>query len=88
MEQELKQGRKVINRRPFVTLHKDVQGPFYIYSKTNSKTMHEMISTYIHNNHNIIIALWNGWMLFTPRSYKKWERNSNERDDVVWNLKT
>ena len=48
--------------------------------------MHEMISTYIHNNHNDITTLQNGWMLFVHDDTK------NEREkikwDVVWNLKT
>ena len=48
--------------------------------------MHEMISTYIHNNYNDITTLQNGWMLFVHDDTK------NEREkikwDVVWNLKT
>jgi len=30
MEQELKQGRQVINKGRLATLHKDVKGPLYI----------------------------------------------------------
>ena len=55
MEQELKQGRQVINRG-FLALYIKMPKALYIYSKTNLKTMHEMISTEIHNNHNNIIA--------------------------------
>ena len=55
MEQELKQGRQVINRG-LLALYIKMSKALYIYSKTNSKTMHEMISTEIHNNRNNIIA--------------------------------
>jgi len=63
MEQELKQGRQVINKG-LLALYIKMSKALYIYSKTNSKTMHEMISTYIHNNYNDITTLQNGWMLF------------------------
>lgn len=76
MEQELKQGRQVINKG-LLALYIKMSKALYIYSKTNSKTMHEMISTEIHNNHNNIIARWNGWMLFTLDDTK------NERENLM-----